>query len=226
MDDFERDLNLVLERLGGDADEAVRGKLRALKDRLVQLHEKNVVKINHSVMELVCAKYLVLRGYDVIIEQPLTGDLVCDLYATRGMGTMILEVETGFVPPENALNPLTYRKARITSKIVRYSPHTNKFGLAAPPNHILQIPNVFLKPPRDRSQEGLKELKDICDKYYKSPPLSLEELRYGLLHIIYIINVDEGQVREIDPYTYLTDLPSRLKLPMHVETHGLIGSKN
>jgi hypothetical protein len=211
MGDFERDLDLVLERLGGGLVEGGREQLRVLKERLVQLHETNVVKINHSVMELVCARYLVLRGYDVVVEQALTGGLICDLFSVRGMGTMILEVETGFVPPKNALNPLTYRRARITSKIARYSPFANKFGLASPPNHVLQIPSVFLKPPGDRSWEELSELKSLCDRYYKSPPLTLEELRYGLLHTVYIINVDEGQVREVDPTAYRADLPSHLK---------------
>ena len=199
---FERDLDLLLIKLKDGVDEETGRKLNSLKDRLVRLDETNVLKINHSVMELVCAKYLILRSYDVTVEYPLTDNLVCDLYATRGMGTMIVEVETGFVPPENALSPITYRRARIASKIARYSAHSNKFVLATPPHHILQIPPVFLKPPRERSIADLKELKDTCDKYYKNPPLSLDELRYGRLQTVHVIDVDGGEIKEFDPSNY------------------------
>ena len=191
-----------INKAEGCVDDETGRRLNRLKDRLVRLDETNVLKINHSVMELVCAKYLILRGYDVTVEHPLTENLVCDLYATRGMGTMIVEVETGFVPPENALYPITYRGARIASKIARYSVHSNKFVLAAPPHHILQIPPVFLKPPRERSLRDLRELKGTCDKYYKNPPLSLDELRYGRLHSVHIIDVDGGEIKEFDPYIY------------------------
>lgn len=204
---FERDLDLLLARLKEGADEETGRKLEGQRNRLIQLHKDNVVKINHSVMELVCAKHLILKGYEVTVEHPLAGNLVCDLYGIRGMGTTILEVETGFVPPEDALYPITYRRARIASKIARYSAHAHKFGLATLTHHILQIPSVFLKPPRERSQEDLREVKGTCDRYYKNPPISLKELRYGLLHTVCLIDVDGGEVREFDPGVYSERYP-------------------
>lgn len=204
---FERDLDLLLARLKHGADEAAGPKLESQRNRLIRLHKENVVKINHSVMELVCAKHLILKGYEVTVEHPLAGNLVCDLYGTRGMGTVILEVETGFVPPEDALYPITYWKARIASKIARYSAHAHKFGLATPPHHILQIPQVFLKPPRERDQGDLREVKGMCDRYYKNPPIRLQELRYGLLHTVCLIDVDRGEVREVDPVVYSESYP-------------------
>src|SRR3990170_9048395 len=118
---FERDLSTLMSRLTVDmADEGQR-KLEGLRDWLVKLQQENVVKIKHSVMELVCAKYLVLKGYDVQIEYVLNETLTCDLFSTKGYGNLIVEIETGFIPPENALNPLTYTSARLASKIIRYS---------------------------------------------------------------------------------------------------------
>ncbi len=202
MNKFERDLDILLARLNSDADEETKKKLILLRDRLIQLNEENVVKINHSVMELVCAKQLILKGYEVEIERPIDG-LICDLYGVKGLGSHIVEVETGFIPPSHALDPANYRKSRIASKIIRYGNYSDKFALGVPPYYLLQIPDSLVKPPRDRTQEDLKHLKTLCDLYYKNPPVSIDEIRNARIHTIYIIDVDGAAVREIDPATYL-----------------------
>jgi len=202
MGDFERDLDLLLTKLTSGLDKAMEEKLKTLRDRLIQLRERNVVKINHTVMELVCAKHLILKGYDVDVERPINGGLTCDLYGVKGYGTLIIEVETGFVPPHHALDPMTYSKARIASKIARYSNYADKFVLGTPPHYIMQIPPSFTKAPRYRSLEELEEIKRLCDLYYKSPPVSLNEIRNARLHSIYIIDVETLTTREMDPSSY------------------------
>ena len=47
----------------------------------------------------------------------MTDILVCDVFATKGDGEAIVEIETGFTPPEHALDPTSYYVARIASKI-------------------------------------------------------------------------------------------------------------
>jgi hypothetical protein len=39
-----------------------------VKSRLIDLYSRNLVKINHSAMELVCAKHLIHYGYRVDVE--------------------------------------------------------------------------------------------------------------------------------------------------------------
>jgi hypothetical protein len=206
MDKFDRDLEILVARLNSDTDEEAQKKLNVLKDKLIRLHEENVVKINHSVMELVCAKQLILKGYEVDIERPVDG-LVCDLYGVKGLGSHIVEVETGFIPPRHALDPANYRKSRIASKIIRYGNHSDKFALGVPPYYLLQVPDILVKPPRDRTPEDLKYLKTLCDLYYKNPPVTLKEIRNARIHTIYIIDVDEVAVSEVDPTTYLEKKP-------------------
>ena len=203
MKKFDRDLGILLKRLNKNADKDTKKKLNNLRDRLIRLNEENIVKINHSVMELVCAKHLILKGYDMDVERPLEGGLTCDLYGVKGYGTLIVEVETGFVPPNHALNPATYCKARIASKITRYGNHSDKFALGVPPYYILQIPPALTRPPRDRKSEELKEIKGRCDLYYKNPPVSFDEIRNARLHAIYVIYVDGVTVQEVDPSTYV-----------------------
>jgi len=203
---FTEDLELLVSKLSQDMHGKARESLGRLKDRLFELHRSNVVKINHSVMELVCAKPLILKGYEVEVEYQLDGALTCDLYATKGDGSLVVEVETGFIPPEHALDPSTYLFARIASKITRYSNYAGKFALGVPPHYVLPIPKVLLMPPRDRTLEELNTLKNVCDLYYKSPPVTLDEAKNARLHSIYLIDVDNAAVQEVDPETYVKKL--------------------
>lgn len=185
----------------GEPEEVVE-RMNFVKNRLIELYMRNLVKINHSAMELVCAKHLIRYGYKVDVEKQLTDILICDVYAEKGEGAAIVEIETGFIPPEHALDPLSYYVARIASKIARYSKHANQFVLATPPVSILPIPALFRRPPRDRRPSEIKKVKVLCDKYYKNPPVTEDEILNGRLHITYIINIDAGNVVEMDIDSY------------------------
>ena len=202
-DIFEHDLLTLLERLNYNTEPATRNKLVILKDWLVKLQQQNLVKINHSVMELVCAKYLIERGYEIQIEHQLNDLLTCDLHGVKGLGNLILEIETGFIPPENALAPLTYTSARLASKIIRYSSFAGKFALGVPQHYILPFPRVLTKSPRNRTDTEIDQVKALCDAYYQKPPVTIEEIRNARIHEIYIIDVDHTKVKEIDPEAYL-----------------------
>ena len=203
IEKFEGDLEFLLSKLSQDMQGEAKEKLSRLKDGLVQLHKANLVKINHSVMELVCAKHLISKEYNVEVEHQLDGELTCDLFAVKGYGTLIAEIETGFIPPEHALDPTSYNSARIASKIIRYSNHAGKFALGIPPHFILQIPQVFTVPRQQRALENLKIIKNLCDLYYQNPPVDLDEVKNARLHVVYVIDVDNAAVQEVDPETYV-----------------------
>ena len=201
---FEQDLNTLTTRLTSDMlNKDARNQVVSLKDALLRLQKENVVKINHSVMELVCAKYLVQKGYDVQIEHVLNELLTCDLYSTKGYGNLIVEVETGFIPPDHALDPLTYLSARLASKIIRYSSFAGKFALGVPPHYVLHFPRALASPPRRRTMVDIEFIRKLCDTYYQNPPVTEEEIRNARIQEIYIIDVDRIKVLEIDPEAYL-----------------------
>ncbi|MBT0160378.1 hypothetical protein G4O51_10390 [Candidatus Bathyarchaeota archaeon A05DMB-2] len=200
---FEQDLNALLSRLTSGVGKEVENKLTLLKDWLVNLQKENVVKINHSVMELVCAKYLILKGYEVQLEHPLNEILTCDLYSVKGYGNLIVEVETGFIPPEHALCPLTYTSARLASKIIRYSSFAGKFALGMPPHYILPFPRALAKPPKKRTRKEVEAIKELCDLYYQNPPVTEEEIQNARIQDIYIIDVDHAETQELDPEAYM-----------------------
>jgi hypothetical protein len=200
---FEQDLANLVSRLTLDVEKEVKKKIIFLKNWLVDLQKENVVKINHSVMELVCAKHLVNKGYEVQLEYPLNEFLTCDLYSTKGYGNLIVEIETGYIPPDHALFPLTYTSARLASKIIRYSSFAGKFALGMPPHYVLPFPSALAKPPRKRTSEEVEQIKKLCDRYYQNPPVSNDEIKNARIQAIYIIDVDQTKVREIDPESYM-----------------------
>jgi len=200
--EFIDDIDVVVQKLTHQLGEEELEKVHRLRNDLLEMNRRNIVKINHSVMEIIIAKYLIQDGFDVNLEYLLNG-ISCDIYAKKGFGSLIVEVETGFVPPDHALDPITYLKARITSKITRYSAFANKFVLASTPYYIMQIPSSLTKPPRFRSDEEIAYMKSLCDLYYTNPPVSLEEIRNSRLHSIIIVDVDNVEVKEIEVNEYM-----------------------
>jgi len=200
---FEEDLDFLFDRLTRGEEDRLRIKLKSVRERLVDLYKKNLVKINHSVMEFLCAKELIARGYEVDVEHTLSNTINCDIFGEKDGGSAIIEIETGLVFPDHALEPLTYTMARVASKIARYSEYADKFSLGTLPNNILNIPQLFLKPPRYRNEDETAEIKAHLDKHYKNPPISTDEIRQARLHTIYVMQVDEGRAWEVDLEAYV-----------------------
>jgi hypothetical protein len=212
LERFSADVNTLSNKMILGESEEIIERMNFVKQRLIELYKKNIVKINHSALELVCARHLIHYGYTVDVEKQLTDILVCDLHATKGDGVAIVEIETGFIPPEHALDPLSYYSARIASKIARYSKFANQFVLATPPVSILPIPRIFGRPPRDRRHAEIQQVKLLCDKYYRNPPVSLNQILTGRLHIIYIINIDNGKVIEMDVESYFEAISNMISI--------------
>ena len=193
----------VAEKLTEGKSSDIKSKINFVRERLIELYQKNLVKINHSVLEIICASNLIAQGYSVDIEKHLSDILVCDVFATKGDGTFIMEIETGFTPPDHALDTIDYYVARIASKIARYSQYCSKFALATPVVGILPIPKLFLKPPSKRTKDEVKKMKDLCDRFYKNPPIETNDILNARLHSVYLINIDKCFAKQLDPYTYL-----------------------
>jgi hypothetical protein len=207
LEKFRNDVNEMTEKLSKNLKENDVPKLNHVRQQLIEMYKKNLVKINHSILELICASNLIARGYSVEVEKDISDILVCDLFAKKGGGNTIIEIETGFTPPEHAMDTVDYFAARIMSKIARYSQHCSKFSLATPVVGILPISKIFLLPPTARNKEDIQKIKDLCDRYYKNPVIKYDDILNAHLHSIYLINIDKGFAKELDPqgYVELTD---------------------
>jgi hypothetical protein len=208
---FRNDIFEMIDKLSKNLKENDVSKLNYVGQQLIGMYKKNLVKINHSVLELICASTLISRGYAVEVEKDVSEILVCDIYAKKGGGDTIIEIETGFTPPEHAMDTIDYFSARIMSKIARYSQHCSKFSLATPVVGILPISKIFLLPPNARKKEDVQKIKDLCDRYYKNPPITYDDILNAHLHSIYLINIDKGFAKELDPQGYVDLTNSLLK---------------
>ncbi|MDD1755953.1 MAG: hypothetical protein LUQ39_03860 [Methanomassiliicoccales archaeon] len=200
---YEKDVDQLIQRMLDGSTPELRAQLPSLAQRLKDLRERNMLKINHSILELVVAKYLIQDGYEVSLEHTLESGLTCDVFASKGLGTFIVEVETGYVPPSHALDPVDYIKARIASKIARYSGYCNKFSLGSPAHYVMPIPRMLTKPPRTREQPEIDMVKRYCDMYYSNPPVSNEEIVNAHIHSVQVIDVENLTILEVEPREYI-----------------------
>ena len=216
LEKFRNDVYDMTEKLSKNLKENDVPKLNYVRQQLIEMYQKNLVKINHSILELICASTLISNGYAVEVEKDVSDILVCDIYAKKGDGNTIIEIETGFTPPEHAMDTIDYYAARIISKISRYSQHCSKFSLATPVIGILPISKLFLLPPNARKKDDVDKIKDLCDRYYKNPPIKYDDILNAHLHSIYLINIDKGFAKEVDPQGYF-DLTENLLERSEVE---------
>jgi len=203
LDKFRDDVNEITSVLSKNLNVAHIPKLNSVRQRLIDLYQENLVKINHSVLEIICASNLISHEYSVEVEKTISDILVCDVFATRGNETMIIEIETGFTPPEHALDSVDYYSARIISKIARYSHFCTKFALATPVIGLLPIPKPFLFPPTARTENQINKVKSFCDRFYKNPPIGYGDILDARLHSVYLINTDKGFAKELVPTEYV-----------------------
>jgi len=188
VEKFTDDVYTIAQRLSEGKSPEIKSKINFVRERLIELYTQNLVKINHSVLEIICASNLIAEGYTVDVEQHLSDILICDVFANKGDGTFIMEIETGFTPPDHALDTIDYYVARIASKISRYSKYCSK---------------LFLKPPIKRTPDEIKKIKELCDRFYKSPPIDPDDILNARLHSVYLINIDKCFAKQLDPYAYL-----------------------
>ena len=209
LEKFRDDVYKITDQLSERLNDEQIKKLSFVRGRLVELYQQNLVKINHSVLEIICASELIRHGYVVNVEERLSDILACDIFATKGDGSLIIEIETGFTPPVHALNTVDYYAARIMSKIARYSKYCSKFCLATPVVGILPIPSIFLIPPSVRNLNDVKKNQVICNRFYKNPAIEFDSILNAHLHSIYLINTDKMFAKQLDPQNYV-DLTKKL----------------
>lgn len=203
VEKFQDDVYSITELLSKQLSPDLVPKLNFVRQNLIEFYKKNLVKINHSVLELICASELISQGFSVDVEKSISNVLVCDLFGKKADETSIVEIETGFTPPEHALDTVDYYAARIVSKIARYSKHCKNFSLATPVVNILPISDIFLIPPASRNLDDVTKLKRLCDRFYKNPQIKLDDIQNAQIDSIYLINTDKGFAKQMEPELYI-----------------------
>jgi len=213
---FEEDILRTVRKAVSIYGDHIDDKLARLSNRLIELHRTNKVKVNHSVMEIVMGAYLINHGYEVYVEEEVGDLLTADVVAYRNGKKMIIEIETGFVSPENALDPQSYLMARMISKVARYGKHADIFSFATPLHNILQISSFYLKPLRHRRRKETILLKNLCDRYYPNAMITLEDIEKSQINSIYLLDIDTLEVKKLTPRKYVNSIISKL-IPKQID---------
>jgi len=69
LEKFRNDVYEMSAKLSKHLKENDVAKLGYVRQQLIEMYQKNLVKINHSILELICATNLISRGYKVEVEK-------------------------------------------------------------------------------------------------------------------------------------------------------------
>jgi hypothetical protein len=198
--DYVRDITSVQKKV---VDKY--GTLYGLDDivkKIIGLHKTGVLNINHSVLEIILAAHLLNQGFKVYAEVEVAGGIV-DIYAIKGIDISI-EVETGYVPPTNAISAEEFLMGRLALKTARYSNVGHEFYIAVPSFYIPPIPEPLLIPPEERKEDDIRKVMFLIRKYSKSPDVTLDDVKTSKINGIITINTKTLDVKVIDIKNFST----------------------
>lgn len=110
-------------------------------------------------MQLIIAEKLRELGFDVAVEHQIDDVHIADIYAQGYGKSMIIEVETGYLPPMFINRAEEYMEAKIAVKALKYSCAADEFYIATPSYLRLPIPRVL-----STDLTNLSELKILGSK--------------------------------------------------------------
>ena len=158
----------------------------------------------HRLLQDIVASGLSSLGFDVVIEEPLPEGLIADVYGESPWGSIIVEVETGFVDPQMLGIAEDYLTAKIAWKSVRYSRYADYFAIATPSFVNLPIPKVLTL--KDRSPGEIAVLLSLLRGIMKTNgKLGIEDLMNAQLDLLIRINISSRSLEfkwlSHNPYT-------------------------
>jgi len=119
----------------------------------------------HALLQFIVAMDLYSRGFDVSVEEPVDGGFKADVYAEGPQGSVIVEIETGYVPPDKVRVLEEFLEAKVAFKAVAYSPYADLFIVAAPSHVRLLVAPELLKPVEDRDILDVMVIRDLASRY-------------------------------------------------------------
>ena len=183
--------------------------LRNVYDRLVKLYRRRGLARYHALLQYIMASKLYTEGYDVEVEWEVGGGYRADVYGEAPWGTVIIEVETGFIPPGVLLEASSYLQARIIYKAAMYSRAADSFALAVPYSMNIEdiAPSWLFKEPGSRLVE-YREVLNLVSRYFNGP-LTLNDLEEARIDVIYLVRLSNSGV-ELVEYRGGESIPGRV----------------
>ena len=60
-------------------------------------------------------------------------------------------------------------------------------------------------------KEDIQKVNDLCDRYYKNSPVSFDDVLNSDSYSIFLINIDKGFAKELDPQWYVDLIANLLR---------------
>lgn len=121
----------------------------------------------HAILQLIMAVKLHKMGFDVSVEEDLPSGFRADVYGEGPCCTIVVEVETGYVPQEWLLRPEEFMMYRLAYKATAYSGDADIFIPAFPGHYRIPVPEPLLKPVEERSERDVALIKGMLMRYNK-----------------------------------------------------------
>ncbi len=191
-------LNIVRKAMGIEPGNGVDD----IHNTLVKLYRRRGLTGFHAILQFIIASYLYKKGYDVTVEAGIGRNLKADVFGEAPWGSLIVEVETGFIPRHYMLHGASYIKARVVYKLLAYAPLADEFAIAVPFNMDLAniLPFEIITDPT--SATAARSASTILSRFFPSRYKDLlNNIDRASLSKIYRIHIEDMNVavEEVNP---------------------------
>ncbi|MEM0365577.1 MAG: hypothetical protein QXR02_01440 [Acidilobaceae archaeon] len=194
MSDLRQDIVEISTRLKLNSHNG----LSTVFERLYEEVSRGAIARYHALLQLIVAIDLHLRGFDVRVEEELPTGFKADVYAESPCCSVIVEVETGYIPQEWILRLEDFIASRVAFKAVAYSIDSDIFILAIPSHLRLLIPNPLLKPIEERDELDISMIRAMVTRYNRNQATRIGwRAQLARIDAIGYINVEEAIVEYI-----------------------------
>lgn len=163
MSSIKRDASELASKLGIE----LYNGLAKVVERLDYEVSRGALARYHAILQLLAAAKLHSKGFDVSVEEDLPSGFRADVYGEGPCCSVVIEVETGYVPQEWLLRPEEFMMYRLAYKAAAYSGDVSVFIAAFPSHFRVPIPEPLLRPVEERDERDVAIIKGMIMRYNK-----------------------------------------------------------
>lgn len=126
---------------------------------------KGAIARYHALLQFIVALDLYRRGFDVSVEEHIDGGFKADVFAESPQGSIVVEVETGYVPVDKIRFLEEFLEAKVAFKAVAYSVYADLFIIATPSHVRLLVTPELVKPVGERDILDVMVIRELALKY-------------------------------------------------------------
>ncbi len=162
----------------------------------------------HAMIQRIVASWLRRLGFEVSLEHNVDGIHYADVFASDGVRNIIVEVETGYVPPMFISEAEVYMLARAIVKTVKYGCLADEFFIATPSYVRPPLPSLLVRSPEDAAVMTASKLVErfFGERWAEETLKNVRECRFTGLMLVNVSRRDVSVIRNEDLTSYLAEI--------------------